>query len=472
MSSVLQTIPVMLDEDSRPPLTGFHGCVAPITRVLSRNKIVLTIYAFVAGFMTYFSMYGLRKPFSVYDYPDMKVFGIEYKILIITFQVIGYTISKFAGIKIISELGKKNRGIWIVSCIALAELGLVGFGAIPKPWNSLFMIVNGLPLGLIWGLVFSFLEGRKTSEVLGSGMCVSFIVASGAVKSVGQVLLNKGIDPFWMPALCGAIFLVPLFLGTAMLECLPEPDEEDIRARTKRVSMTGAERCKFLAVFWPGIATMTLFYMFVTAYRDFRDNFAPELWEAFGFEGAPSIFSISEIIVAIAVCVPIGLFMLIKTNMKVFISYHVLIIVGMILTGLVALLFQKGSMSGLPFMVLTGIGLYVGYVPFNSIIYDLMIATFQYKANSGFLMYFCDSLGYLSSVVIMFVKNFAVPDLSWKNFYIYISYGMAGFGAVLMTISMFYYIYKKRAWNLDPDNRDNSTAGTTAMREVLLMAEH
>ena len=424
----------------------FERCSAPVKRILRRSKVCLTLYAFVAAFSCYFSMYGFRKPFSVYDYPNMYVWGIEYKILLITLQVMGYTLSKFIGIKFISELGQQRRGVWILLFIGVAELALVCFGACPWPWNAMFMFVNGLPLGLIWGLVFSFLEGRKTSEVLGSGMCVSFIVASGVVKSVGQAVLNRGYPPFWMPAIVGGMFSVPLIVSVVMLECIPEPDEEDVRTRTERVSMTGKERCKFLSTFWPGIAAMTVFYMLLSAYRDFRDNFAPELWQAFGYPGAPSVFSISELAVAIAVCVPIGLFMLIKVNINVLIAYHVLIVSGMIATGAVAVLFHLEWMSGLPFMILTGIGLYVGYVPFNSIIYDLMIATFEYKANSGFLMYFCDSLGYLSSVVVLFVKNFAVPNLSWKNFYIILSYGMSGCGAVLMIISGIYYVYKYKVW--------------------------
>ena len=67
------------------------------------------------------------------------------------------------------------------------------------------MFLNGLPLGMIWGLVFGFMEGRRTSEVLGAVLCASFIVSSGAVKSVGKLLLaHWHVSPFWMPAAVGA----------------------------------------------------------------------------------------------------------------------------------------------------------------------------------------------------------------------------------------------------------------------------
>ena len=73
------------------------------------------------------------------------------------------------------------------------------------------MFLNGIPLGMVWGLVFSFLEGRKTSDLLGAGLSCSYIVASGAVKAVGLGFVGIGVSEFWMPALTGGCFL-PLFL--------------------------------------------------------------------------------------------------------------------------------------------------------------------------------------------------------------------------------------------------------------------
>ena len=103
--------------------------------------------------------------------------------------------------------------------------------------------------------------------------------------------------------------------------------------------------------------------------------------------------------------------------------------------------------NGLAIMVLTGVGLYFAYVPFNSILFDLLLSTYEYKANSGFLMYICDSFGYLLSVVILFIKNFATPNLSWLNFYIKISYIMGAAGFFLMCVSLLYYLLKYKSWN-------------------------
>ena len=69
--------------------------------------------------------------------------------------------------------------------------------------------LNGLPLGMIFGLVLAFLEGRKCTEALAAGLCASFIVSSGVVKSVGRwLIVNQGYSEFEMPWITGLIGIV------------------------------------------------------------------------------------------------------------------------------------------------------------------------------------------------------------------------------------------------------------------------
>ena len=150
-----------------------------ITRACEKSPIVFNIIAVLAGFLCYFSTYGFRKPFVAGTYEGYSLWGVQFKILGITVQIIGYTISKFLGIKIISEIKPKFRGLFIFSFLTFSELVLITFGAVPRPYNCLIMFFNGLPLGMIWGLIFSYLEGRKSTALLGSLISISLIVASG-----------------------------------------------------------------------------------------------------------------------------------------------------------------------------------------------------------------------------------------------------------------------------------------------------
>lgn len=418
-----------------------------LTSWCSKHTVGFNIVAFIAGFSAFFCGWAYRKPYLAATYEGRFMWNVPFKIILITFEVIGYALSKFYGIKFIPELNQAMKGIWIIVFCLAAEFFLILFGAVPFPYNSILMIFDGACLGQLWGLVFSFLEGRRTSEILAAGMGFAVIVSVGALKSVAQVFLNAGVNLFWVPSIVGGIFILPLLISVFVLESLPEPNEKDIASRTERVVMDGASRWRFFITFAPGIVINTLFYMLVSAYRDFRDNFSTELFAAYGITNEASIFTISEIIVAVIVLIPIGLFMLIKLGIWSLLSYHFLILFGM--AGLIMLtaLLEAKKISGIFFMVASGVCIYLGYMPFNSIIWDVVIALFKYKANNGLLMYIIDSFGYVTSVVLLFIKNFGTVNMTWEAFYNIASYVMGASGIALTILSMIYYTLKMKNWN-------------------------
>jgi len=108
--------------------------------------------------MTYFSMYAFRKPYTAGLYDGLQLWGLDYKIMLVTLQVIGYALSKFIGVKIISELTPDKRAWSILILIGISWLALLLFAVIPAPYNAFTLFFNGLPLGLIWGIVFSVVE--------------------------------------------------------------------------------------------------------------------------------------------------------------------------------------------------------------------------------------------------------------------------------------------------------------------------
>ena len=174
-----------------------------ITAWLERaSPAAFTAYGVVTSFTAYFCMYGFRKPFAAAKFAGhILLFGgltLDVKALYVLAQVLGYFVSKLVGIKVVSEVTRERRALAIVACIAVAEVGLVLFGLLPAPYRAVGMVVNGLPLGMIWGLVFGFLEGRRVSDFLGAGLSASFIVASGFVKSVGVSVLDAGVPEAWM----------------------------------------------------------------------------------------------------------------------------------------------------------------------------------------------------------------------------------------------------------------------------------
>lgn len=409
------------------------------------HPVWFSIYAALASFCLYTCVYAFRKTFAVATFEGLAYWGISYKVWLVTFQVMGYALSKFIGIKVISELMPGSRARGILLMVTVAGLSWLGFALIPPPYNIVFLFTNGLPLGLIWGMIFGYLEGRKTTEALGAGLSVSFIFAAGFSKSVGGYLMKYGhVSEWWMPFATACVFTLPLLIFLWLLDQLPAPTAQDEELRTKRKPMNKAERIQFIRSFLPGIILFVIAYMLLTAYRDFRDNFSAEIWDTLGYGGSPEIFTATEIPVSIAVLIIMGSLMLIKQNNLALMINHVIIIAGMLIIGVSTYLFQLELLSAPTWMVLIGLGLYMGYVPFNSIFFDRLIATFRFTGTVGFIMYVADAFGYLGSVGVLFYKEFGMHNQSWLNFFIAGGYALSAIGTLLIGGSMTYFILKYR----------------------------
>jgi len=347
----------------------------------------------------------------------------------------------------IAELKSSSRSSGILIMASIAIFSWLLFALIPPPLNIIFLFTNGLPLGLVWGMVFGYLEGRRFTEVLGAGLSVSFLFSAGLCKSVGGLIMRDwGISEQWMPFTASLLFIFPLLLFLFLLNQLPPPSALDEKLRTRRHPMNKEDRTKFIAIFLPGIILFVVAYMLMTVFRDLRDNYSAEVWKSVGLGNSPEIFTATEVPVSLAVLLVMGSLMIIRNNQTALLINHVIVILGMALLGLATLLFEHQMISAPTWMTLIGLGLYLGYVPFNCIFFDRMIAAFQYSGTVGFIMYVADSFGYLGSVGVLFFKEFGLPHLSWMNFFISAGYLISIAGGFLMTGSLIYFRRKHLAF--------------------------
>lgn len=381
------------------------------------SNIGWAIWGIIAAFGTYFCMYAFRKPFTAASYADSSLFNIDFKTILVASQVAGYTISKFLGIKIISEMTPARRGVAILVLIAIAQVSLIAFGLLPRPWNAIALFFNGLPLGMVFGLVLGFLEGRRITEVLTAGLCASFILADGVVKSVGAWLLASGVREDWMPAAAGAIFIAPILLGVWMLTKIPQPDPADIAARAERTSLNKQERRALLYRYATGIFLIGLMYLILTIVRSIRADFAPEIWKGLGSLTPPAIFSQSESIVALGVLVIFGATVFIRNNARAFHTSMGICAAGGLLLIIALIGHQTQSIGGFALMTLTGLGMYLPYVAMNTSVFERMLAMTRERGNMGFLMYVVDAIGYLGYVGVIVYKSAASPKGSMLDLF-------------------------------------------------------
>lgn len=402
------------------------GC-AVIRNWTARNQLFFqTVYAAGAAFSLYTCVYAFRKSFTAATFDGMSYFNVDYKVWLVIFQVVGYACSKFLGIRVISELQPGARAGAIMLMVSIAGFSWLGFAILLPPFNVVFLFVNGLALGLVWGMVFSYLEGRSTTDALGAALATSFVISSGICRSTGAFLIHRwNVPETWMPLVAGIIFTAPLIVSLWLLDRLPPPTPEDIKRRSRRIPMNSKQRWAFIQKFLTGLILIVGLYVLLTTFREFRDNFSSDIWKSLGYGTSTAIYTTTEIPISLTCLVIIGGLVFVKDSFVALQTLHGSIFSGALLIGLSTLAFEAGWLNPPQWMTLTGLGLYLGYIPINSSYFDRLLAAFKISGTVGFVMYLADSVGYLGSVAVLLVKTFGGNQQSWLEFYIQGAYAVS-----------------------------------------------
>lgn len=412
---------------------------------LQGNALRTGIYAAVVAFLTYTMIFGFRKSYTVCTFDGMRFAGIHYKTILVLSQMIGYLMAKFYGIKFISELQRLGRYKIILLLVGIAWAAWLFFAVVPAPYNAVFLFINGFPLGMLWGVVFSYVEGRRSTDFIGASLAVSFIFSSGFVKSVGGwLLLEFHLSEFWVPFATGLVFALPLLLFIYLIEKIPPPDEADRAARMNRTPMSAEDRKQFVKTFLPGLVACIVIYGFATIFRDIRDNFSADMWKEMGYLNQPAIFSKTETPITLIVLVLIGSMVLIRNSYKALMLAHVFIGIGFVLAGISTLFFVQQQLDPIWWMTAVGLGLYMVYIPFNSVFFERLIAAFRFTGNVGFLIYLADSFGYLGSVGVLLSKEIFKVKLNWVDFFSNSVMILSVVGVLITIFSAYYFAGKKR----------------------------
>ena len=444
-----------------------------ITRVLDRapNGLFMT-YAVLCSFMAYFSMYAFRKPFTAATFEGDYWFGsdVGIKAVLASSQIIGYAFSKVIGIKVCAELKPSRRTAFLTGVILIAEGSLLVFGAVPDNWKFLPIAMNGLSLGVVWGVVISYLEGRRTSEVLLAGLSCSYIMASGIVKDFGlAVMAGDGAAwwhgvPFlsqtvvkiagpvsegWMPFTVGLHYLPVFLIAIYLLRQIPRPSREDILTRSERSTMDGRSRRQFFSRFALGMTILCAIYLLLTAYRDYRDTYLVDLFHALGYDnpsGTHSLLGNSETIVGFTVTAGLAMLYWLRKwlNQSGLLLVWLFMASGLVTLGLGTWLFQTGSISGFSWMVVSGVGIYLTYVPFGSVLFDQIIAETHHVGTAVFAIYVCDSVGYGGTVALYFLNDILFGNMDKLTFFTAFTWIIVAFGLVCLLVSYLYFQQKSR----------------------------
>jgi len=389
----------------------------------------------VAAFVAYFSMCAFRRAFMVLEFPGVMLGNgpVELKTSLLVSQILGYGISKYLGISVCSQVARQRMWLMLVLLIGVAQAALILFAVVPPGWMLLAMFLNGLPLGMIWGLMVRYLEGRQMSDLMLAVLSCSFILGSGVVKDVGRWWLHQNVIPdVWMPAVTGFCFLPPFLIAVFFLHRLPVPNAVDIELRNERISMTATDRWAFVRDYCWTLIPLLLFYLVLTAFRDYRDLYVIEIVKELGYGAVPAVLTRIELPIAILVTAVLGLLSVIRNSTTALWAIYGVMLLGMLTIGLGEILFRLKGIDGMTWMILMGLGAYLAYVPYNAVLFERFMASTRATGTAVFGIYLADALGYTGSIGLLLSKDLLFSMDSRLAFFQMFSLAMAASGTVCL----------------------------------------
>lgn len=418
------------------------------TQTIPGNKKPMPDWLFVlwaggTALLSYSLVYALRKPFTAAEFEGLQVYGMDYKIAVSIIQLLGYVSAKLLGIKYISELRPEGRLKFIIGSAALSEISLIAFGVLPIPYNIVALYFNGLSLGCMWGVIFSFLEGRRTTDILASIMGVSMALSSGVAKSLGLYALNQlHVSEFWMPALIGAAAFPLLCFTGWMMTRFHRPTEADIASRSERVTLNGHQRWALFRRFMPLLILLFGANLLLTVQRDIKEDFIVCIIDV----QTISSWAFAQID-SIATFVLLAVFALLATtynHLKVLCMLLILSTFGM---GTLAFLGATEGNEHIPttiWLFLQSLCLDIAYLSFQTIFFERFIACFKIKGNVGFFIITIDFVGYLGTLGLLLFKEFCASHIDWASFYNHMSLFIGVACCLSFIASLIYMIYARK----------------------------
>lgn len=420
-----------------------------IGRVFCRSGAALQIaFAGLAGFAVCLGASALREPVLVAPLSGQLtvpgVPAVELRGACQMAQALGLVLSQPIGAIAVVELDPSRRVGALATVLALGAAALVALGMLPLAMAPACLFVNGLALGLVWGLVFSFLEGRRVSDALGALAAAGYLLAGGVTRGLGDALALAGVPGLWVPAAVGGVVALPLAGSLWMLAQLPPPSRQDEAERFFRAPMTGAMRWQFLRVSALGIGLLAALHALLGAYRELRTSLTLELWGTMADPEAPTLLTVAELPAVLAAILAVGGLMFVRDHRRALIAIHGLILLGLLLMGGSTGLHLRGWIDVTSWMILVGAGAFLVHVPFMCVLFDRMVSAVGLVGSAVFLIFVVGACGHLGRLAVVGLELWRGPLVTSHGGFAAVSLGVVAVGAILLVASAIYFNVHRR----------------------------
>jgi hypothetical protein len=392
------------------------------------------IFGFLSS-ITYFFTYGISSSIFAGKYNRYSIFG-NMKDAITIAQIIGYTIGKIVIYYNISKIKKECRFKFSILTIICSTIPLIIFGLLPDDSAIVMILLSSIFISFAWGSIIFYVEGKSNNELIYMLIYFGVISGSGVAKTFGDYLINKNINEKWIPAICGVCGMNGYIIFLIILHLYNKNNILDRHNRQSNISQE--QRTQFMKKYKIGLVSTALVYGLLLGYRNYRDYYSLEiLHEILGQNFKSGVYAYSEIIISVSVLFTNGLLFMIKSDrMKFYFMLYQMLIGGIIIG--ISTIFTINSYL---WIILTGFGLFVGYIPARAMLYDKLMSITHNNFSAVYLIYFADSIGYIFTIIVIIIKKYSV-EISYVDYFVILSYIVAGFSIINMIISIIFFYMK------------------------------
>jgi hypothetical protein len=405
-----------------------------LTKITTQQSSIIktTVYLSIIAPICYFCTYFITTSLFAGSYNKNTIFG-NMKDALTMSQLLGYVVGKFLGAVLLAKIKKENRLKIMLTIFVLSAVPLIIFGFLPPDGQVIAIFVGSIPFILSWGFVVFYVEGRRGTTLIVMIIYLALIMASGVSKTVAAKLLENGVSEDWMPAVCSSGGMILCLLFSYLLATAPEPTSQEIEERQNRDPCTAEEQLEFMNKYRSGLIIINIVYGITSAYRSFRDYYALEIWrELLSDDFDTSVYSLSEILVSVAIALVYCMLVFIKDEKKGLMSLFYIMFTGGLIILVIGFMQSVFENYAVAWIVTLGVGLYLSYVPPGALLYDKLVGATKINYTSVFLVYISELVGTSVSLLVILLKSLVFTDVSFVQYFIWLS----NITGIIITVGM------------------------------------
>ena len=422
------------------------------------HLIAITSWCLV---LSYFGTYVIKYPLFIVDYnyhddgddnnDDHEEEGmvtnsssrssstIELKDWFSFAMTMGYFLGKFPSYALVPSIQREQRLYILCALFLIGAVGVTGLLPLQAPaavvaatsaastlsllaWLQIGAIfVGSLSASAIFGVEFTYAEGRQCSDVLLAALNCVVLFGSSICRALGSsiittLLIPQNLNPRWMPLLLVVLYAPITILALIGLDAVPDPTPTDTIARGRRTTMTPHEKTAFLYRHVLGLFPLVLGYAYMTGFRFLRDFYALEVYtEVLHREPAPKDYLLADWVGGI---LSVGCLLVLQTihdNTSALVFLHGMFVGGGVIIGTGTYGFEHNMLSPESWIICVGIGVALSTTPFTGSLFDRIIASTRIKGTAVFLVFFADGVSYLGVLILLLYKTTTITTIIKSN---------------------------------------------------------